>query len=67
MIEKEELEVFVNKFCKLILSNGFNYIGTVKKVTETSVTFDDRFDGIYVFDISFIKSICVVRGGSDDK
>ncbi|MCF7859698.1 MAG: hypothetical protein K9N07_10330 [Candidatus Cloacimonetes bacterium] len=59
---KDELEIFVDKYCKLILKDGFSYIGRLKKVSETSVTFDDRFDGIYLFDISSVKSICEVRG-----
>ena len=62
MIEKQHLEIFVNKFCKLTLNNGFSYIGTLKEVSETSITFDDRFDGISIFDTRFVKSICEVKG-----
>ena len=62
MIEKQQLEIFVNKFCKLTLNDGFSYIGTVKAITETSITFDDRFDGTYIFDTRFVKSICEVKG-----
>ena len=66
MIEKKQLKLFVGKFCKLILNNGFSYIGYLREVGETSIKFDDRFDGIYFFDISFIKSIGGVRGGKDE-
>ncbi len=65
MIEKRQLELFVNKRCKLILSNGFSYCGTLKHISETSVTFEDRFDGLKIIDISYIKSIGETRGGGN--
>ena len=61
MIEKKQLEEFIGKFCKLILNNGYNYIGYLKEVGETSIKFDDRFDGIYLFDIDYIKSVGGVK------
>lgn len=66
MIEKKDLEIFVNKYCKLILSNGFSYCGMLMHISETSITFEDRFDGLKIFDISIIKSIGEVRGGRND-
>ena len=67
MVERKQLELFIGRYCKLILSNGFSYCGILKHISETSVTFDDRFDGLKIFDVSIIKSIGEVRGGRNDK
>lgn len=67
MMRKEELELFKDKYCKLILSNGFGYCGYIKQITEETLFFEDRFDGLKIFDISIIKSIGEVRGEINEK
>ena len=57
MIEKEDLMYFLDKYCMLILENGFTYSGILKKINEESIVFDDRFQGIKLFDLSIIKSV----------
>lgn len=66
MIEKEELELFINKYCRIILNNGYSYAGYLRKVTLASIVFEDRFDGLKVFDTSIITSIGEVKGGQHD-
>jgi len=67
MVEKKQLELFINKYCKLILSNGFSYCGLLKSISETSITFEDRFDGLKIIDINYIKSIGEIRGEINEK
>lgn len=67
MIEKKQLKLFVGRSCKIILSNGFSYCGILKNISETSITFEDRFDGLKIFDTSIIKSIGEIRGGKDER
>ncbi len=57
MIEKEELKIFLSKYCTISLDNGFFYSGTLKKINEHSVVFDDRYDGHKVISISIITGI----------
>lgn len=57
MIEKKQLDLFLNKNCKIILSNGFSYSGILKEVSETTLVFEDRFEGLMIFDLSIIRSI----------
>ena len=56
-MRRKELEIFANDFCKIILSNGFGYSGTIKKINDNSVYFQDRFEGLKIIDMDIIKSI----------
>lgn len=62
MIEKDELNLFINQQCKIILSNGFTYTGILRKINNSSILFEDRFDGLKILDISIIKGIGQLGG-----
>jgi len=57
MLEKKQLDLFLNKNCKIILSNGFSYSGILKEVSETTIVFEDRFEGLKIFDLNIISGI----------
>jgi len=56
-MERKQLNFFVNKYCKIILSNGFTYCGILKEVNETTLVFEDRFEGLKIFDLTIITGI----------
>lgn len=57
MMEREDLTYFLNKYCTIILENGFTYTGILKKINDNSIVFDDRFQGIKIFDLNIITGI----------
>ncbi|RJQ16849.1 hypothetical protein C4573_02175 [Candidatus Woesearchaeota archaeon] len=56
-MEREDLTYFVNKYCNIILENGFTYTGILKKINDNTIVFDDRFQGLKIFDLSIITGI----------
>ncbi len=46
MMKKEELTFYLNKKIKIILKNSFKYEGQIDKLSDTSLRFLDRFEGV---------------------
>ena len=44
-MKKQEIEQFLNKNCKIILKNNFNYYGKIISINDDGLIFEDRFDG----------------------
>ena len=57
MITIEQITPFKGMYCKIILSNGFAYCGVLKEISDSTVLFEDRYDGKKLIDISIIRSI----------
>ncbi|MFH1972389.1 MAG: hypothetical protein ABIJ18_02820 [archaeon] len=56
-MEKNQIKLFENKNCQLVIDNGFVYNGFAEKVTENSVIFHDKINGKMIFDLKYIRSI----------
>ena len=63
-MKREQILKFLNKKVKLVLSNDYNYTGTILKIREYNLVLKDKFDLELDIDISSIFVIGEVKDGS---
>ena len=62
-MKMQQLKLFNNKNCRIILDNGFTYQGQLKGITKESITFYDRFSGLMIIELDSVKAIFEIRDG----
>jgi hypothetical protein len=56
-MNKEVLDKFIGRECRLILENGFGFSGKLESIEKDVVKFRDRYEGLKFFDVSFVRGI----------
>ncbi len=56
-MKKEELAFYLNKKIKIILKNNFKYVGSIDKLSDDSLRFSDRFEGIITIPYEEIRLV----------
>ena len=68
MMNKEELQYYLdkNKKIKITLKNNFRYNGKILELFETSLRFEDKFDGVLTIPYEEIRLISEIGGGHNE-
>jgi len=56
-MRKEDIEIFIGKYCCVVLKNKLINNGKILKCSDENLTIDDRFNGLTLIDLGSIASI----------
>lgn len=60
-MDRETIQLFLNKKVRIYQNNKFHYVGYIIKVTESSLVLNDRYDGIMILNLNDIFTIKEVK------